>query len=398
MTSTSSDPRSTSAPERVPRGDLATIRALLPYLWPKGESGLRARVVLSLLCLLVAKLATVYVPILYKRAVDALTPDPAGAALVVPLALIVAYGLVRVGSAAFSELRDALFEKVAQRAIRRVALETFGHLHRLSLRFHLDRRTGGVTRAIERGTNGIGFLLSFMLFNILPTLLEIGLVCAVLWGLYAPSFALVTLVTLVAYVAFTIGVTEWRTRFVRELNDIDTETSVRSVDALLNYETVKYFGNEEYEAARYDESLQRYEHAAVRTRTTLSFLNMGQGLIIAIGVTILMVMAARGVVGGTLTIGDFVLVNTYLIQLYQPLNFLGFVYRQIKQSLVDMESMFALLAEDVEVEDAPGARPLEVERGEVAFRDVVFGYGPDRRILDGISFEVPAGKRVAIVG
>jgi ABC-type transport system involved in Fe-S cluster assembly fused permease/ATPase subunit len=379
-------------------GDLATIRALLPYLWPKGEPGLRTRVVLSLLCLLIAKLATVYVPILYKRAVDALTPDPAGAVLVVPLALIVAYGLVRVGSAAFSELRDALFEKVSQRAIRRVALETFGHLHRLSLRFHLDRRTGGVTRAIERGTSGIGFLLSFMLFNILPTLLEIGLVCAVLWGLYAPSFAVVTLVTLVAYVAFTIGVTEWRTRFVRELNDIDTETSVRSVDALLNYETVKYFGNEGYEAARYDESLQRYERAAVRTRSTLSLLNMGQGLIIAIGVTILMVMAARGVVGGALTIGDFVLVNTYLIQLYQPLNFLGFVYRQIKQSLVDMESMFALLRQDVEVEDAPDARPLRVDLGEVAFRDVVFGYGPDRTILDGISFEVPAGKRVAIVG
>ena len=379
-------------------GDIATIRALLPYLWPKGEPGLRARVVLSLLCLLIAKLATVYVPILYKRAVDALTPDPAGAVLVVPLALIVAYGGVRVASAAFSELRDALFEKVSQRAIRRVALETFGHLHRLSLRFHLDRRTGGVTRAIERGTSGIGFLLSFMLFNILPTLLEIGLVCAVLWGLYAPSFALVTLVTLVAYVAFTIGVTEWRTRFVRELNDIDTETSVRSVDALLNYETVKYFGNEAYEAGRYDESLQRYERAAVRTRSTLSLLNMGQGLIIAIGVTILMVMAARGVVGGALTIGDFVLVNTYLIQLYQPLNFLGFVYRQIKQSLVDMESMFALLSEDVEVEDAPDAHPLRVDRGEVSFRDVVFGYGPDRTILDRVSFDVPAGKRVAIVG
>jgi ABC-type transport system involved in Fe-S cluster assembly fused permease/ATPase subunit len=395
MTSTYSDQQLDG---RARKGDLATIRSLLPYLWPKGESRLRARVVLSLLCLLVAKLATVYVPILYKRAVDALTPDPAGAALAVPLALILAYGIVRIGSAAFSELRDALFEKVAQRAIRRVALETFGHLHRLSLRFHLDRRTGGVTRAIERGTNGIGFLLSFMLFNILPTLLEIGLVCAVLWGLYAPSFALVTLVTLVAYVAFTIGVTEWRTRFVRELNDIDTETSVRSVDALLNYETVKYFGNEAYEAARYDESLQRYERAAVRTRTTLSFLNMGQGLIIAIGVTILMIMAARGVVEGTLTIGDFVLVNTYLIQLYQPLNFLGFVYRQIKQSLVDMEAMFALLGEDVEVEDAPGARPLRVERGEVVFRDVVFGYGPDRTILEGVSFTVPAGKRVAIVG
>ncbi|HEY7470792.1 MAG TPA: ABC transporter ATP-binding protein/permease [Gemmatimonadota bacterium] len=391
----STDPAQSPAARR---GDVATIRTLLPYLWPKGEPGLRARVVLSLACLLVAKLATVYVPILYKRAVDALTPEAAGALLVVPVALIVAYGLVRVGSAAFSELRDALFEKVAQRAIRRVALETFHHLHRLSLRFHLDRRTGGVTRAIERGTNGIGFLLSFMLFNILPTLLEIGLVCAVLWGLYSPSFALVTLITLVAYVGFTIGITEWRTRFVRELNDIDTETSVRSVDALLNYETVKYFGNEQYEAGRYDASLQRYERAAVRTRTTLSLLNMGQGIIIAVGVTILMLMAARGVAGGRLTIGDFVLVNTYLIQLYQPLNFLGFVYRQIKQSLVDMESMFALLGENVEVEDAPDARPLAVTRGEVAFRDVVFSYDPERTILRGISFVVPAGKRVAVVG
>jgi ATP-binding cassette subfamily B protein len=399
MTSTSSDPVvPPNAKRDAPRGDLATIRSLLPYLWPKGEPGLRARVVLSLACLFVAKLATVYVPILYKGAVDALTPEGAGAAIAVPLALIVAYGIVRVAGAAFSELRDALFEKVSQRAIRRVALETFDHLHRLSLRFHLDRRTGGVARAIERGTNGIGFLLAFMLFNILPTLLEIGLVCAILWGMYSASFAIVTLVTLVAYVVFTIGITEWRTKFVRELNDLDTETSVRVVDALLNYETVKYFGNEEYESARYDRQLQQYERAAVRTRTTLSLLNMGQGLIIAVGVTILMIMAARGVAGGGLTIGDFVLVNTYLIQLYQPLNFLGFVYRQIKQSLVDMESMFALLGEDVEVEDPPGARPLAVKRGEVVFRDVVFGYGPDRTILEGISFVVPAGKRVAIVG
>ena len=380
------------------RGDMATIRSLLPYLWPRGEPGLRVRVVLSLACLLVAKLATVYVPILYKRAVDALAPEAAGAAIIVPVALIVAYGVVRVASAAFSELRDALFARVGQRAIRKVALETFHHLHRLSLRFHLDRRTGGVARAIERGTSGIEFLLSFMLFSILPTLLEIGLVCAVLWGMYSASFAVVTLITLVAYVAFTIMVTEWRTRFVREMNDLDTEASARVVDALLNYETVKYFGNEEYEANRFDRKLQSYERAAVRTKTTLSFLNIGQGLIIAVGVTILMVMAARGVAGGGLTIGDFVLVNTYLIQLYQPLNFLGFVYRQIKQSLVDMESMFSLLGQDVEVQDADGALPLEVARGEVRFRDVVFGYDPERTILQGISFVVPAGKRVAIVG
>jgi ATP-binding cassette subfamily B protein len=380
------------------RGDMATIRSLLPYLWPRGEPGLRVRVVLSLACLLVAKLATVYVPILYKRAVDALAPEAAGAAIIVPVALIVAYGVVRVASAVFSELRDALFARVGQRAIRKVALETFHHLHRLSLRFHLDRRTGGVARAIERGTSGIEFLLSFMLFSILPTLLEIGLVCAVLWSMYSASFAVVTLITLVAYVAFTIMVTEWRTRFVREMNDLDTEASARVVDALLNYETVKYFGNEEYEANRFDRKLQSYERAAVRTKTTLSFLNIGQGLIIAVGVTILMVMAARGVAGGGLTIGDFVLVNTYLIQLYQPLNFLGFVYRQIKQSLVDMESMFSLLGQDVEVQDADGALPLEVARGEVRFRDVVFGYDPERTILQGISFAVPAGKRVAIVG
>ena len=377
---------------------MATIRSLLPYLWPKGAPGLRARVVLSLLCLLVAKVATVYVPILYKRAVDALAPEDAAAAVVVPVALIVAYGIVRVAGSAFAELRDALFAKVGQRAIRQVALETFAHLHRLSLRFHLDRRTGGVARAIERGTSGIEFLLSFMLFNILPTLLEIGLVCAILWGMFSASFALVTLVTLAAYVAFTIAVTEWRTRYVREMNDLDTEASARVVDALLNYETVKYFGNEEYEAARFDRSLQSYERAAVRTKTTLSLLNIGQGLIIAVGLTILMVMAARGVAGGGLTIGDFVLVNTYLIQLYQPLNFLGFVYRQIKQSLVDMESMFSLLGENVEVRDADGAPPLDVHRGEVTFRDVVFGYDPNRTILQRISFSVPAGKRVAIVG
>jgi ATP-binding cassette subfamily B protein len=399
MTSTSSDPVGSPATVRSgERGDMETIRSLLPYLWPKGETGLRVRVVLSLACLVVAKLATVYVPILYKRAVDALAPEAAAAAVVVPVALIVAYGVVRVTSSAFSELRDALFARVGQRAIRRVALETFDHLHRLSLRFHLDRRTGGVARAIERGTSGIEFLLSFMLFSILPTLIEIGLVCAILWGMYSAIFAVVTLITLVAYVAFTILVTEWRTRFVREMNDLDTEASARVVDALLNYETVKYFGNEAYEASRFDRSLQRYERAAVRTKTTLSLLNIGQGLIIAVGVTILMVMAARGVAGGSLTIGDFVLVNTYLIQLYQPLNFLGFVYRQIKQSLVDMESMFSLLGQDVEVQDADDARPLEVARGEVRFRDVVFGYDPERTILEGISFVVPAGKRVAIVG
>jgi ATP-binding cassette subfamily B protein len=378
--------------------DLRTIRTLLPYLWPKGEPGLRLRVVLALACLLIAKVATVYVPILYKRAVDVLAPQDTAAVVVVPVALILAYGVVRIASAAFAELRDAFFAKVGQRAIRRVALETFGHLNRLSLRFHLDRRTGGVARAIERGTSGIEFLLSFMLFNILPTLLEIALVCGVLWRLYSASFAIVTFVTIAVYIAFTILVTEWRTKFVRIMTETDTEASARVVDALLNYETVKYFGNEEYEAARFDRALRDYERAAVKTKTTLSILNIGQGLVIAIGLTLVMLMAARGAAAGALTVGDFVLVNTYLIQLYQPLNFLGFVYRQIKQSLVDMESMFSLLEENVEIQDAPDARPLEVTRGEVTFDAVAFGYDRDRRILTEISFAVPPGKRVAIVG
>ncbi|MGH7563403.1 MAG: ABC transporter transmembrane domain-containing protein, partial [Gemmatimonadota bacterium] len=243
-------------------GDLRTIRQLLPYLWPKGEPELRTRVVLALACLLAAKVATVYVPILYKGAVDILAPETAVIAVVVPVALIVGYGIVRVASAAFAELRDALFAKVGQRAIRRVALETFGHLHRLSLRFHLDRRTGGVARAIERGTGGIEFLLSFTLFNILPTLIEIALVCGILWRFYSASFAAVTFVTIAVYIAFTIAVTEWRTKFVRTMNETDTEASARVVDALLNYETVKYFGNEAYEAARFDRALQSYEHAA----------------------------------------------------------------------------------------------------------------------------------------
>ena len=379
------------------RRDLRAIRSLLPYLWPKRAPELRARVVLALVFLVIAKLATVYVPILYKRAIDVLTPE-AGAAIVVPVALIVAYGLVRVMSAGFSELRDAVFARVGQRAIRQVALETFRHLHRLSLRFHLDRKTGGVSRAIERGTGGVEFLLSFMLFNILPTLLEIALVCAILWGLYSFSFAAVTFVTIAGYVLFTILITEWRTGFVRVMTEMDSEASTKVVDALLNYETVKYFGNEEYEAARYDHALRDYERAAVKSRTTLSMLNIGQGTIIAVGLTAVMIMAARGVARGGMTVGDFVLVNTYLIQLYQPLNFLGFVYRQIRQSLVDMESMFALLNEDVEVEDRPAARPLEVARGQVAFEAVVFGYDPKRPILEGLSFIVPAGRRVAIVG
>ena len=381
----------------TPRSEWSTIRTLLPYLWQKEALEMRVRVVVALLLLTVAKFAGVYVPLLYKRAIDILAVENA-ALIVVPVGLVVAYGLIRLMATAFSELRDAVFAKVAQRAVRSVALATFRHLHSLSLRFHLDRRTGGLSRSIERGTKGIEFLLSFMLFNILPTLLEILLVCGILWVLYGVLFALVTFVTIAGYIAFTMIITEWRLKHRREMNRTDNEANTKAIDSLLNYETVKYFGNEAYEARRYDDSLQRYEAASVRSKTSLSVLNIGQGLIISIGLVAVMLMAATGVRDGTMSIGDFVLVNTYLIQLYLPLNFLGFVYREIKQSLADMEAMFDILDINREVQDKPGARPLETAGGELVFDHVDFGYDPRRPILKDVSFTVPAGRTVAIVG
>jgi ABC-type transport system involved in Fe-S cluster assembly fused permease/ATPase subunit len=380
-----------------PRSEWSTIRTMLPFLWPAGATEMRVRVVLALLLLAAAKGANVYVPILYKRAVDVLSAEEP-ALIAIPVGLIVGYGVIRLLSTAFSELRDAVFAKVAQRAIRTVALTTFNHLHALSLRFHLDRRTGGLSRVIERGTKGIEFVLNFMLFNILPTLLEIVLVCGILWGLFNIWFAGVTFVTIVGYIAFTLIVTEWRLKYRREMNRTDTEANTKAIDSLLNYETVKYFGNEAYEARRYDESLQRYERASVRSKTSLSVLNIGQGLIIAIGLVAVMLMAAQGVRSGRMSVGDFVLVNTYLIQLYLPLNFLGFVYREIKQSLADMEAMFDLLDIHREVEDKPGAPSLATRGGELAFDHVDFGYDPRRTILHDVSFRVPPGRTVAIVG
>jgi len=380
-----------------PRRDWRTVRSLLPYLWPKGEFGLRFRVVLALASLAAAKGVNVLAPLLYKRAVDELSPH--GAAVVaVPVGILLAYGLARVLNATFSELRDIAFAKVGQRAIRRVGLRVFQHLHALSLRFHLDRQTGGVSRAIERGTKGMEFLLNFMLFNILPTLLEIGLVTVVLWRLYDARFALATFVTILVYVVYTLGVTEWRTKFRRTMNETDSDASTKAIDSLLNFETVKYFGNEAHEATRYDGALGRYERAAVKSKVTLSLLNIGQGSIIAIGLTLVMAMAAAGVADGSMTVGDFVLVNVYLVQLAMPLNFLGFVYREIKQSLTDLESLFHLLAVNTEVKDAPGAPPLAVDGGEIRFESVRFGYDPNREILKGIDFRVPAGHTVAIVG
>jgi ATP-binding cassette, subfamily B, heavy metal transporter len=373
------------------------LRQLLPHLWPAGDWDLRARVVLALVFLVGAKVANVYVPIFFKGMVDALTARP-GLALVLPVGMLLAYGLARVLSQTFAELRDGVFAKVAQRAIRRVALRTFEHLHRLSLRFHLERQTGGLSRVIERGAAGIEYFLFFVLFNVVPTLLEIALVCGILWDFYNFWFALVTFVTIVGYVAYTLAVTEWRIKFRRRMNEADEEANTKSIDSLLNYETVKYFNNEAHEARRYDKALQVYEKAGVASRTSLSLLNIGQALIIAVGVTIIMAMAAEGIVAGRMTVGDFVLVNAYLIQLYMPLNFLGMVYREIRQALIDMEKMFQLLHVGIEVEDRPGALPLEVTRAAVAFENVEFGYDARRPILKGVSFSVLPGHTVAIVG
>ncbi|CAA7624382.1 ABC transporter ATP-binding protein/permease [Magnetospirillum sp. UT-4] len=385
-----------------PRHDWKTLRTLAPYLWPRDAPGLRLRVVLALAFLAAAKGINVVVPLLYKQAVDALGGQPglaeAGVAVAVPVAVLLAYGLARVSSSAFAELRDVAFARVGQRAIRTVGLQVFRHLHRLALRFHLDRQTGGVSRAIERGTKSIEFLLNFMLFNVLPTLLEIGLVTAVLWTLYDARFALATFGTIAVYITYTLAVTEWRTKFRRTMNETDSEASTKAIDSLLNFETVKYFGNEEHEAARYDRALERYEGAAVKSKVTLSMLNIGQGAIIAAGLTGVMMLAAAEVARGTMTLGDFVLVNAYLVQLAMPLNFLGFVYREIKQSLTDMESMFRLMAENAEIADSPGAPPLAAGPGEVRFQAVGFGYRPDRTILEGIDLVVPAGRTVAIVG
>ncbi len=315
--------------------------------------------------------------------------SPKTVALAVPVGLLLAYGGARITSQAFGELRDALFAKVAQRAIRDVGLKVFQHLHALSLRFHLDRQTGGLSRIVERGTKGIDFLLSFMLFNILPTLLEIGLVCGMLWRLYGPSFSLITFFTIALYIAFTLSITEWRTQYRRVMNETDQDANTKAIDSLLNYETVKYFGNEAHEADRFDRALQRYEKAAVASKTSLSLLNIGQGVIIAVGLAAVMLMAAQGVVQKTMTVGDFVLVNTYLIQLYLPLNFLGFVYREIKQSLTDMDAMFTLLDKEREIADRPDATELALQGAGIVFDDVHFSYGPRPRNFEGCQFRRP---------
>jgi ATP-binding cassette subfamily B protein len=373
------------------RNEWRTVRLLLPYLWE-----FKARVVVALAFLTVAKFANVGVPLVLKDIVDSL--DSATAVLVVPLALLAAYGLLRFSTVLFAELRDVVFVRVAQRAIRRVALNVFRHLHALSLRFHLERQTGGVSRDIERGTRGISTLLSYMLFSIIPVILEFGLVAAVLYAKFDWRFVAITFGAVAIYITFTVLVTEWRMEIRRRANELDSKANTRAIDSLLNYETVKYFNNEEYEARRYDENLQKYESAAVKNEVSLGLLNIGQSFIIAGALTSLMVLAAQGVVARDLTLGDLVLVNALLIQLYIPLNFLGMVYREIKQALIDMDRMFRLLEENREIADAPDAVPLPAGPATVRFANVDFSYEAKRQILHGVSFEIAAGSKVAVVG
>jgi ATP-binding cassette subfamily B protein len=364
---------------------------MLPYL-----TEFRGRLVAVVVLLILAKLANVAVPLALKEIVDAMSVGQA--LLVVPVALIVGYGVLRLSSTLFGELRDAIFAKVTQRAIRRVALQVFEHLHALSLRFHLERQTGGVSRDIERGTRGISFLLTFLLFNILPTFLEIFLVALILLKKYSPWYAAITFITLVVYVLFTVKVAGWRMNLRRTMNELDSQANTRAIDSLLNYETVKYFGNERYESERYDRQMASWETAAVRDKVSLAALNAGQSLIIGIGVTVLMLMAAREVQQGSMTVGDLVLVNVFMLQLYMPLHFLGFVYREIKNALADMEKMFRLLDENREIQDAPSAAPLCAGNPVVRFEHVDFGYDPARQILFDVSFDIPAGHTVAVVG
>jgi ATP-binding cassette, subfamily B, heavy metal transporter len=381
------------------RQELGAVRRLLPYLWPSDRGDLKLRVLLAMALLVAAKLISVVVPMLYKTAVDHLTRGHQGAALVAaPIMIIVAYGAARVGAQIFTELRDAVFAKVEQHAVREVALKTFRHLHALSLRYHLDRQTGGLSRAIERGIRGTEFLLSYLLFSLVPTMVEIGMVAVILWRLYSISFALLTLATVLVYVGFTFAVTDWRIKFRREMNERDSEANSKAVDSLLNFETVKYFANEEHEARRFDRALAAYERAAVKSQTTLSGLNIGQGIVIATGLVSVMLLAAHGIVAGRMTVGDFVLVNAYLVQLYAPLNQLGMVYRNIKQSLTDLEAMFRLLGVRPEVADKEGAAALVVTRGDIVFDHVSFSYDQRREILRDVSFRVAPGTTVAIVG
>ncbi|MCP5382649.1 MAG: ABC transporter ATP-binding protein/permease [Kordiimonadaceae bacterium] len=381
---------------------VATVKELWRYLWIDGRVDLKARVVFAMFFLVMAKVLGVYVPFLFKDAVNILSGDtkPTSAMVVaaVPLGLIIGYGTARVLTQAFGEIRDAIFVKVGQNALRNIALNTFRHLHLLSLRFHLERRTGGLSRVIERATRGIDFLLRFMLFNIIPTIIEIGMISGIFWIKFGYLYALITFICLSSYIYFTIAITEWRLKYRREMNKQDTRANGRAIDSLINFETVKYFTSEVHEAERYDRSLRQYAEAAIRSQLSLTLLNIGQGVIISGGLIAVLLMGAQGVADGRFTIGDFVLINALLIQIYIPLNFLGFVYREIKQALVDMEKMFLLIAKNPEIKDNDDAAPLQVTRGDIEFENVCFQYNEDRPILKNITFTVKGGTTTAIVG
>ncbi|MEM4988713.1 ABC transporter ATP-binding protein/permease [Collimonas sp. H4R21] len=393
--STSPEPAAAAGSGQPKRSDWATLKTLLPYLWTY-----KWRVSLALLFMLGAKLANVGVPLVLKKLVDSMTITASHpqAMLVLPLGILVAYGALRLSTTLFTELREFVFARVTQRAVRTIALQVFRHLHSLSLRFHLNRQTGGMTRDIERGTRGISSLVSYALFSILPTLIEISLVLGYLVLHYDIWFAGITVVALVSYIFFTVTVTEWRTHFRRTMNTLDSSANTKAIDSLINYETVKYFGNEEYEARRYDDGLMRYETAAVKSQTSLSLLNTGQSLIIAIAVTLILWRATQGVIDGKMTLGDLVLVNSFMIQLYIPLNFLGVIYREIKQSLADMERLFHLLDENREIADAAEARPLLTGGAQVHFAHVDFSYESKRQILFDVDFTIAAGTTTAVVG
>ncbi|SPF80889.1 ABCB family ABC transporter ATP-binding protein/permease [Pseudoprimorskyibacter insulae] len=381
----------------MPENSWGIIRRVWPYLWPEGEGWVKRRVVIAMAFLFLARVVEIYTPILYKKAVDALDGDVPAMALGA-IGLTVAYGMARFMTVAMNQGRDAVFAKVGQRALRKLALETFRHIHRLSMRYHISRKTGGLSRIVERGVKGVDFLLRFMLFSIGPLFLSLILTSVVLAYLFDIWYMIVVVVTIAIYVWFTFAVTEWRVKLRREMNRQDTDANQKAIDSLLNFETVKYFGAEAREAKRYDTSMANYEAAAVKTGTSLAFLNAGQSFIITTGLVIVMAMAAMGVENGTLTVGDFVMVNAYMIQITMPLNFLGSVYREIRQSLVDMGEMFNLLDQPAEISDKPGAKALEVRKGEVELRNVAFGYEAERPILKGVSVHVPAGQNIALVG
>jgi ATP-binding cassette, subfamily B, heavy metal transporter len=382
-------------PERSDRSDWATLRRLFPYLWQY-----KWRVIAALTFMVGAKVANVGVPVLLKNLIDTMTPKPdmAQALLIVPIGLLLAYGLLRFSTALFGELRELIFAKATEGTARQIALEVFGHLHSLSLRFHLERQTGGMTRDIERGTRGVHSLISMSLYSIVPTIIELVLVLTILGVKFDSLFVWITVAALVLYIGFTVTVTEWRTQFRKTMNELDSMAQSRAVDSLLNYETVKYFNNEEFEARRYDASLDRYRKAAIKSQRTLSMLNTGQQALIAISLVLMLWRATSGVVDGRMTLGDLVMVNAFMIQLYIPLNFLGVIYREIKQSLTDLDKMFVLMEKEREVRDAPGAQPLAGTDSTVRFEDVSFAYEPERPILKHVSFEIPAGKTVAVVG